>query len=76
MIFRFYYRQGGGHTHMKLWVGERPGSLGLAGSLVMKNDEFREFKRMHEAGIFPSMYLVEFHEQEITGLDYPQQQSP
>jgi hypothetical protein len=76
MIFRFYYKQAGGHTHMKMWAGERPGSLGLAGDLTMRNEEFREFERMFTAGILPSKYIVEFHEQQITGLDSRLQPSP
>jgi len=33
----------GGHTHFRLFVGDTSGSRGLAGNLIMRNEEFDLF---------------------------------
>jgi hypothetical protein len=48
MIFRVYYEQAGGHTHMRWFAGTHEGALGKCGDLTMRNNEFAEFK---EAGL-------------------------
>jgi hypothetical protein len=48
MIFRMYYQQRGGHTHMRLFAGKQDGALGKCGDLTMRNYEFDEFRELHE----------------------------
>lgn len=44
--FRFVVNaMGGGHTHVKVWSGTTPYSLGLTGGLVMRNDEWEALQK-------------------------------
>ena len=45
MIFRIYHKLLGGHVHARVFVGKESQSLGLAGELVMREDEFVDFRR-------------------------------
>lgn len=63
MLFRYYTKTGGDHTHVKVWAGKNPAGLGLVGSLVFRNEEFKAFKEMLE-----KQRGVTFHEQLISGL--------
>ena len=42
-IFRFRFEELGGHTHVRLFAGTGPGSLGKCGDLVFRNDEWADF---------------------------------
>lgn len=75
MVYRFYFKRSGNHTHVRMWVGERAGSLALAGKLAMQNDEFDQFKRLMEKDVISIRHSIEFHEQTVTGLDSPQRLS-
>lgn len=47
MRFRFYYKELGGHTHIRVFCGPstpEDGTLGKSGDLVMTNQEFAEFR--------------------------------
>ena len=44
MNFVIWWRIRGGHTHMRVVVGPS-GAVALAGELVMRNEEFEEFRR-------------------------------
>ena len=46
MIFRLYHTTLGGHTHMRLFAGAHDGALGNCGNLVMRNEEFEQFRAM------------------------------
>lgn len=50
MIVRVYYRELGGHTHMRVFAGEREGALAKCGDLIMRNYEFLALK----AGLRPA----------------------
>jgi hypothetical protein len=39
ILFRLRYRQQGGHTHIRVFAGTSPYSLGKAGDLVFRNEE-------------------------------------
>jgi hypothetical protein len=39
-IFRFRYKQQGGHTHVRVFAGKSVSSLGMCGELVMRNEEW------------------------------------
>src|ERR1044072_1381773 len=43
LIFKFVYKVGGGHTHVRMFSGKSAVSLGLCGTLVMRNEEWEEF---------------------------------
>lgn len=45
LIVRIRHKLLGGHVHMRVFVGRTIYSLGLAGNLVMREDEFEQFKR-------------------------------
>lgn len=69
MRFRFRYFQGPGHTEVRLFAGKSEGSLGCAGSFVLRNDEFEIFKENIEslnitAGQFKSATVFEFLNEE------------
>lgn len=51
--FRFRYVVLGGHTHIRMFAGPSKGTtLGLCGSLVMRNEEWEEFwKLLPEKGV-------------------------
>lgn len=40
MLFRFYYAKGGEHTHIRVFAGKGTLSLGLAGVLTLRNEEW------------------------------------
>lgn len=47
-IMRVYHERRGGHTHIKVFTGQsdtmRDATLGLAGNLVMTNEEFETWQ--------------------------------
>lgn len=43
--FRVYYKILGGHVHMRVFAGKGSLSLGLCGTLVMRVEEFEDFRR-------------------------------
>jgi hypothetical protein len=45
-IFRLRYEELGGHTHIRVFAGTGPASLGLCGTLVMRNEEWDKFTRV------------------------------
>lgn len=65
MVYKIVYKVGRGHTHFRVWAGERTGSLGLCGELIMLNAEFSNFRKMLEAGA-GLMDTVVFEEQIIS----------
>lgn len=65
MVFKVVYKVAGGHTHMRVWAGSRAGSLGLAGELVMLNEEFYNFRKIMEAA-HALLDTVIFEEQQVT----------
>ena len=44
-IMRIYFKQLGGHTHMRVFSGIEGFTLGKAGDLCFTNEEFRELKK-------------------------------
>ncbi len=50
MIFKIRHKRLGSHTHLTVFAGEREGSLGNCGQLVMLNDEFDLFEAVLTAG--------------------------
>jgi hypothetical protein len=42
--FRFLFRTAGGHTHVRIFAGLCPQSLGLCGTLCLSNDEWALYK--------------------------------
>lgn len=45
MIFRLYHILQGAHVHCRLFSGTAKGSLGKCGDLVMREEEFKQFKQ-------------------------------
>jgi hypothetical protein len=43
MLFRFRYKELGGHTHVRVFAGKGSFSLGKCGDLVFRNEEWAEF---------------------------------
>lgn len=43
---RVLHEKLGGHVHMRVFVGKNVASLGLAGKLVMREEEFKDFQQM------------------------------
>lgn len=43
MLFRIYYQTRGNHTHLRVFAGKGTLSLGLAGTLVLRNEEWEAF---------------------------------
>lgn len=65
MIFKFRYCEQGGHTHITLFAGRSEGSLGNAGALVLRNEEFELFRESFDVGIsFDGKVTVQFVEDE------------
>lgn len=50
MPFRVKFRQAGGHTHIRIFVGSRPTGWALAGQLVLRPDEADAFFRVLQQG--------------------------
>lgn len=44
MIFKWYYKVMGGHTHATLFAGTHDGGLGNCGELIMRNEEWEKFR--------------------------------
>jgi len=44
-LFRMRYKELGAHTHIRFFSGKGSLSLGLCGNLVMRNEEWAEFKQ-------------------------------
>ena len=42
-LFRMRFIERGGHTHVRVFAGNGTLSLGLCGTLVFRNDEWKEF---------------------------------
>lgn len=49
MMFRFTYRQLGGHTHVVVRCGNNVSSMGLCGQLTFRNEEWSQLKGTLEA---------------------------
>lgn len=43
-LFKLYAEVLGGHTHVRVFAGKGTLSLGLAGTLVFRNEEWEDFK--------------------------------
>lgn len=43
-VMRVYWKELGGHTHLKIWTGKNGTALGKCGELVMRNEEFAAFR--------------------------------
>jgi hypothetical protein len=50
--FMFWYEEAGGHTHMRLFAGKTKMSRSKSGDLVLRNEEFAEFRRRGELAGF------------------------
>lgn len=44
-LFRVRWELLGGHVHMRVFAGKGSASLGLCGTLVMRQEEFEDFQR-------------------------------
>lgn len=44
-LFRFRYEVLGAHTHVRLFAGKGSLTLGLAGTFVLRNEEFEDLRR-------------------------------
>jgi hypothetical protein len=44
MIFRLYHETRGAHEHCRLFAGDHEGALGKCGDLVMRVQEFAQFR--------------------------------
>jgi hypothetical protein len=44
-IMCIYFKQLGGHTHMRVFTGKEGFTLGKAGDLCFTNEEFRELRK-------------------------------
>jgi hypothetical protein len=42
--FRFYYRERGSHTHVRLFGAKDDGAFALVGVLIYRNDEWLAFR--------------------------------
>ena len=42
-LFRLRYKEGGGHTHVRVFAGKGSSSLGKCGDLVFRNEEWVDF---------------------------------
>jgi len=40
MLFRLYFKEQGGHTHVQVYAGTGPLALGNCGELVFRNEEW------------------------------------
>lgn len=47
-LIRFQYKEQGGHTHVRMFTGKGTLSLGLAGTLILRNEEWADFKGEQE----------------------------
>lgn len=43
-LFRVRWELLGGHVHMRVFAGKGSGTLGLCGNLVMRQEEFEDFR--------------------------------
>lgn len=43
---RFYYRQAGGHTHVRVFCGPSGQTAGKCGDLVFRNEEWDDIQRL------------------------------
>lgn len=59
-MIRIRHKTLGGHVHMRVFVGKEGFTLGKAGDLVMRTDEFAELQRLAAA---QSEVAVEFVEE-------------
>lgn len=67
MLFRFRYCEAGGHTHIRFFAGKGEGSLGNAGSFVLRNEEFKLFRESFDCGTsFDGRVTVQFVEEDDT----------
>lgn len=69
MHFRFRYNQTPGllHTYIRVFAGRSEASLGLCGSLTMRNEEFDRFKESFDVGTsFSGETKVEFIPDDLT----------
>lgn len=55
MIFKFKHEKGGDHVHIAIFAGKTDGSLGKAGDICLRSEEWEEFRSLIEAvpaGVF------------------------
>jgi len=45
MLFRLRHQEAGAHTHVRVYAGKTSAGLGLCGTLVFRNDEWKTFRR-------------------------------
>jgi len=50
MLFRFRYHEAGDHTHVRLFAGPNSKGLGMCGTIVFRNDEWKVFRFEVEYG--------------------------
>lgn len=56
-VFRFRYKVQGGHTHVRVFAGKSfNGTLGKAGDLAFRNEEWEDFLAMTERN--PAFFSV------------------
>ena len=48
-FFRIIHETLGGHVHMRVFCGKGEQSLGMAGTLCMREEEFADFKNRFNA---------------------------
>jgi hypothetical protein len=66
MIFKFVYKRAGNHTHFRVWSGSTVGGLGLAGKLIMTNEEWDEFYEVLMLGALKNASSDVIFEEQVT----------
>jgi hypothetical protein len=49
MIFKFRHERGGDHIHISIFAGKTDGSLGKAGDICLREEEWQEFRSLIES---------------------------
>lgn len=49
MIFKFRHERGGDHIHISIFAGKTDGSLGKAGDICLRSEEWEAFRSIIEA---------------------------
>ena len=64
MFIRYRYNIGGGHTHIRMFMGQAPNmTLAKCGDLCMRNEEFEWFRSLMKVDVVDAN-MVEFVEDE------------
>lgn len=72
MTFKFRFKVGGGHTHIRVFSGKDADHLGKCGDLTMTNEEwaaFREITGHGEGYLFPAGTVIFTEESESGSHD-------